>query len=96
MPVYLAKRLVPNSQVAMDDLSAELALAFGADVKEEPQEEPNDLQVSPGDDHDDHEDDGNTDGGKASNDKTGSGPKPKAGAKKRVMTRRDSLFAHIV
>ena len=96
VPVYLVKWLVPNSQVAMDDLSAELALAFGADVKEEPQDETNDFPGSPGDDHDDHEDDGNTDGCKASNNNTESGPKSRAGAKKRVMTRRDSLFAHIV
>ena len=32
----------------MDDLSAELALAFGPDVKEEPKDEPNDLRGYPG------------------------------------------------
>lgn len=74
----------------MDDLSAELALAFGPDVKEEPKDEPNDLEVTQGDDV------GYPDDGQEAIDNGGSGPKPKVGAKKRIMTRRDSLFAHIV
>ena len=74
----------------MDDLFAELALAFGPEVKQEPEDEEDNSNVSPVGDDDTHDD------GQAAGDVKGSCAKPKAGAKKRILTRRDSLFAYIV
>ena len=67
-------------KVAVDDLSASLALALGPEIKEEPE-----------DDTDEHMDDTNP----PHDDKTPrDGPRPTIHGKKRTLTRRESLFAN--
>ena len=67
-------------KVSVDDLSASLALALGPEIKEEPD-----------DDSDEPMDDKNPPkDGTSSNDR----PRPTIPGKKRVLTRRDPLFAY--